>query len=1137
MPLDPQRLKELFLTASEIPSAAERAAFLDRECGADAELRRRLEVLLRAHDDSDGFLAGADGGAEPTGGSAAPEANDGDGEAVGTVVGPYKLLQQLGEGGMGTVWVAEQQRPLKRRVALKVVKPGLDSAQVLRRFEAERQALALMDHTHIARVFDAGSTEAGRPYFVMELVHGVPITRYCDELNLSIRERLQLFLPVCQAIQHAHQKGIIHRDIKPSNVLVCMQDGRPVAKVIDFGVAKAMNQRLTEETLYTEFGAVVGTLEYMAPEQAEMSPLGVDTRADVYALGVLLYELLTGTTPLDRRRLKTAAFLEVLRRIKEEEPPRPSTRLTQSKETLAGVAARRRTAPARLTRELRGELDWITMKCLEKDRTRRYATANDLARDVERYLAGELVEACPPSAAYRLRRLVRRHKLAFGTGGLIAAVLILATAVSLTQAVRAWTAEERAREESARSEELAREEAAANALAQQQRLLATERAEALAYRLYIHRVNLAYREVLADNVPRADALLEGCEPDRRGWEWAYTRRLCHLEARTLPGGNLTVWAVACSPDGRWIAAANDDGTIGLWDARSGSPLRPLTGHTGAVTCLAFDTAGRRLISGGVDGSVRLWDPNTGTEERVLRGPSRWPIQSVAFRPRADQAAATLWAPVEALQGKGVEIKLWDLATGREVRTLYHRTGWSRSTLAFSHDGKRLVSSAMWGGFIRVWDVEKGTEQASFHFSDSTSGLAVSPTDGRIAFGGSENSVFLWDPGPPSTHRILREQHAAPVRDVAFSPDGASLASTSEDGTLNVWNVAKGRLLKHLRGHGGGVLSVAFGPDGQFLVSGSEDGTVKVWEQPTVPERFPLRLGVWGFRVRFSPNGRRSAIACFGNVTVLDATGKETLLRIRPPADARGVNGLDYSRDGRLLATCYEFSALIHIWDAATGRPVALCRGHTGRVRNVAFGAGTWLASAGDDGTVRLWDAASGRAGPVLRAHAGGAFAVTFDPAGTTLATLGWDGLVRLWDARTGQPLRTLGSTVQRMSNYYGDGLAFDLAGRHLAAASDDGLVHVWDVATGVHVLTLRGHTQEVNSVTFSPDGRRIATGAQDHTIKLWDTASGDEVFTLRGHTGGVLSLAFSPDGRRILSTGTDGMVWRWDGSPLPETPR
>jgi serine/threonine protein kinase/Tfp pilus assembly protein PilF len=477
MTVDPRRLKELFLSAAEIESPAERAAFLERECGADAELRRKLEAVLHAHDDSGGFLAPAPTvDSEPVNDESTPP---GSSDAAGDIIGPYKLLQKLGEGGMGAVWVAEQHQPVKRRVALKLIKPGMDSAQVLRRFEAERQALALMDHTSIAKVFDAGTTTQGRPYFVMELVHGVPITKYCNGLNLPIRERLALFVPACQAIQHAHQKGIIHRDIKPSNVLVCMQDGKPVPKIIDFGVAKAVSQRLTEESVFTEFGAVIGTLEYMAPEQAEMSPLGVDTRADVYALGALLYELLTGTTPLDRKCLHGAALVEMLRIIKEEVPPRPSTRLSESKESLASVAALRRTEPAQLMKEVRGELDWIVMKCLEKDRTRRYETANALARDVERYLADEPVEACPPSRTYRLGKFARKHRAALSAAAAFVLLLAIAAAVSAWLAVRARQAEAEAVTNQGKADEAAQAERQAKekALADKKR---AENAEALA---------------------------------------------------------------------------------------------------------------------------------------------------------------------------------------------------------------------------------------------------------------------------------------------------------------------------------------------------------------------------------------------------------------------------------------------------------------------------------------------------------------------------------------------------------------------------------------------------------------------------------------------------------------------------------
>ena len=395
-------VKSLFGKALEIDSPVERAAFLEAACGEKTELRAEVEELLQALDKAGGFLKRPAG--QPGTIDYVPS------ERPGMKIGPYKLLQQIGEGGFGVVYMAEQEHPVRRKVALKVIKPGMDTRQVIARFEAERQALAVMDHPNIAKVLDGGETATGRPFFVMELVHGVPLTKYCDDNHLTPRQRLELFIPICQAVQHAHQKGIIHRDLKPSNILVTLYDGHPVPKVIDFGVAKAIEQRLTEKTMFTNYGTIVGTFEYMSPEQAEMSALGVDTRSDIYSLGVLLYELLTGTTPLERKRVREAAYAEVLRLIKEEEPPKPSTRLSEAKEALPGTAAQRGTAPARLAREVRGDLDWIVMKCLEKDRGRRYETASGLAKDIERHLQDEAVEACPPSTSYRLRKWLWRHR-------------------------------------------------------------------------------------------------------------------------------------------------------------------------------------------------------------------------------------------------------------------------------------------------------------------------------------------------------------------------------------------------------------------------------------------------------------------------------------------------------------------------------------------------------------------------------------------------------------------------------------------------------------------------------------------------------------------------------------------------------
>ncbi len=441
MAADPRRVKELFVAVLDLPDPQARQAFLERECGDDADLRQRLEALLKAHENPASALNQPLAEAKPDAEPAETGLYAAAAEQPGTLLaGRYKLLEQISEGGMGAVWVAEQMQPVRRKVAVKLVKAGMDSKAVLSRFEAERQALALMDHRHVAKVLDGGTTESGRPFFVMEYVKGVSFSQYCDNARLSIAERLALFVPVCQAVQHAHQKGIIHRDLKPSNILVCLYDGKPVPKVIDFGLAKAIHQPLTEHTLHTGHGVLMGTPLYMSPEQAEFNNLDVDTRTDIYALGVVLYELLTGTTPLEKQRFKQAAWQEMLRVIKEEEPPRPSARLSGSG-SLPSLAAQRQLEPVKLTKLVRGELDWIVMKCLEKDRSRRYDTANGLARDVERYLADEVVEARPASVGYRLRKFVRRHRAALAMAATVVLLLVAGVAVSTWQAVRAIEAE------------------------------------------------------------------------------------------------------------------------------------------------------------------------------------------------------------------------------------------------------------------------------------------------------------------------------------------------------------------------------------------------------------------------------------------------------------------------------------------------------------------------------------------------------------------------------------------------------------------------------------------------------------------------------------------------------------------------
>ena len=543
--MNPADAEALFHQAAALPTPEQRAAFLEEACRDNKGLRERIERLLAAHEAKTSFL-----GEEP-GDRVTIEVPT---EGVGTTIGRYKLLQKIGEGGMGVVYMAEQIKPVVRKVALKIIKLGMDTKQVVARFEAERQALALMDHPNISRVLDGGSTEAGRPYFVMDLVRGIPITEYCDKNHFTARQRLELLVPVCQAIQHAHQKGIIHRDIKPSNVLVTLHGSVAVPIVIDFGIAKAINQRLTEKTLFTNFSQMIGTPAYMSPEQAEMSGLETDTRTDLYSLGVLLYELLTGTTPFSSKELLEVGYAGMQRMITEKEPPRPSARLStmQLAERTAVGENRKMDVPA-LTRLFQGDLDWIVMKCLEKDPARRYETADALAADLQRHTQTEPVTARPPSAAYRLRKSIRRNRLAFATGAVVALSLILGIAVSTWQAIRATRAER----QQSQMRELA-ESSRATEAAQRVRAEASENQ----YKklLYAANMNLAGQAWEQHDMGRLRRLLDASgRYESPGVEWSYWQRKAHMAIRTLVGHTNEVLAVAITADGRRVLTGGRDG--------------------------------------------------------------------------------------------------------------------------------------------------------------------------------------------------------------------------------------------------------------------------------------------------------------------------------------------------------------------------------------------------------------------------------------------------------------------------------------------------------------------------------------------------------------------------------------------------
>jgi eukaryotic-like serine/threonine-protein kinase len=1086
-------VERIFFSALEKSSPHQRAAFLDAACGGDSGLQERVRELLRGHEEAQGPL---DFPPTPLSGSVLAKQN-----AVGARIGRYKLLEQIGEGGMGIVYMAEQTEPVKRKVALKIIKPGMDTQQVVTRFEAERQALAIMDHPHIAKVLDGGATDTGHPYFVMELVRGVAITNFCDQIRLNVIERLDLFIKVCQAVQHAHQKGVIHRDLKPTNVLVTLHDGVPVPKVIDFGVAKAIDQELTERTLFTNFAQMVGTPLYMSPEQAELSGLDVDTRTDVYSLGVLLYELLTGSTPFEKETLKQANYDEIRRIIREDDPPKPSARLsTLPVNAFSTVSIQRNIDPVKLRQQVRHELDWITMKAMEKDRTRRYESASALAADLQRFLAGEPVEAHPPFWTYRLRKLVHKNKSLFATASLIFSFLLLST-IGLSLGLIRISQE---RSEALRQRNVARQNA--------ERL--REREGAIRSYLYAADMQLAFQAYNSGDWETARHKLLAHRPngelaDQRGFEWFYLWHLCQDESYALRGHQRAVFHTAFSPDGKLVASASRDRSVVIWDVQQAAHRTVLRDFSDDVNGVDFSADGTRLATAEENRTVRVWDWESGAELARLTDFEK-PVARAFFT--ADQQR--LVATDVDWEMKAARISLWDLATQTRRKAI---DGFRALAV---HREADLLAACNPNGDISLWSLSELEQQSAWPGHQTQILCAAFSADARLlATGCRSGQVKLWSLDTLAETR-LPQDHAGPVRDVALSSDGRLLVSVGNDGVTRIWDVAGARPQRVLQEHHREQWAASISPDNALLAVGSDDGSIIVrnLSEMITEKRRLMETPKPLTNLAMDSTGNRLALIQRGTFEafLIDAESGRLHAQFADPANST-CSAVCFAPDGPWL-WIGNGNGLVHRWDLRTQTledSFELCNDKISTI--VPSPDGRYLAVNSDESgrTTMITDTQTGRTIPATVQG-------SLDRTRTIHTVVGFlsehllltkqENVVFQWD------LRTLAQQPVHFSHdrwCMAEAISPDK--RILATSTHDHSLHLWDVPSGRELAKLSGHRNIPRHLAFSPDGRTLASASDSGEIKLWHLPTRQHLFDLRGHTNSVRFLQFAPDGTRLFS--------------------